>query len=186
MRAKAARKNGRGIGRGSIGANKGKPIPGGCYIIQNLSFGRAEELSEDERVRSGCRGKSNKFSPPQSTSISPPNAVPSSATHLLVPSLSHLHPPRRRLPQHPAHDMVSPLWIASTEGDLAQVELILKEASVIDIEIKGPCPIGLVVLRTMYLTLFAFTCAFLPSIFFICDASWRTQTRLAHPLSFRP
>ena len=38
--------------------------------------------------------------------------------------------------------MVSPLWIASSEGDIAQVELILKEASVIDIEIKGPCSLG--------------------------------------------
>ena len=38
--------------------------------------------------------------------------------------------------------MVSLLWIASSEGDIAQVELILKEASVINIEIKGPCPLG--------------------------------------------
>ncbi|KAH8119909.1 hypothetical protein DFH11DRAFT_1721811 [Phellopilus nigrolimitatus] len=33
--------------------------------------------------------------------------------------------------------MVSPLWNASGEGDLAQVEYILKDASTIDIEIKG-------------------------------------------------
>lgn len=33
--------------------------------------------------------------------------------------------------------MVSPLWNASSEGDADQVQLLLSEASPIDIEIKG-------------------------------------------------
>ena len=33
--------------------------------------------------------------------------------------------------------MVSPLWNASSDGDLTQVQLLLKDVSPIDIEIKG-------------------------------------------------